>query len=79
MTSYSLAFKKYVTKDLSSIFNNDLKRTLKRIDLLRENSFPKDWDFRFPLTFTIVYEIQNTELIVFIVKVAHRSEVYKIT
>jgi len=29
--------------------------------------------------YRIIYEIKNNELIVIIVKVAHRSEVYKIT
>jgi len=77
MASYSLAFKKSVAKDLYSISNNDVKRTLKRIDLLRENPRAKGCiklsdQERYRArqgVYRIVYEIQDTELIVLIVKI----------
>lgn len=85
MASYSLAFKKSVAKDLRSIPNQDVQRILKRIDSLCEN--PRA-DGCVKLTdqevyrvrqgvYRIVYEIQDTKLIVLVVKVAHRSGVYK--
>jgi len=37
MANYSLVFKKSVAKDLRKIPNNDVKRTLKSIELLCDN------------------------------------------
>ncbi len=85
MENYSLAFKKSVARDLRSIPNKDVKRILKRIDLLGENprsegSIKLSGQERYRVrqgVYRIVYEIQDAELIVFIVKIAHRNEVYK--
>jgi len=84
MASYSLAFKKSVAKDLRSIPNQDVKRILKLIDSLREDPRAEgcvklSGQERYRIrqgVYRIVYEIQNKELIVLVVKVAHRSEVY---
>ncbi len=85
MASYSLAFKKSVAKDFRSIPNQDVKRILKRINSLRDNpraegSIKLSGQERYRVrqgVYRIVYEIQDTELIVLVVKVAHRSEVYR--
>lgn len=85
MASYDLAFKKSVAKDLRDIPNQDVKRILERIDSLRENPRPEgsiklSAQERYRVRqggYRIVYEIQDTELIVLVVKVAHRSKVYK--
>ena len=85
MASYSLAFKKSVAKDLRSIPNQDVKRILKRIESLRENprvkgsvklSGQEQYRIRQGV-YRIVYEIKDKELIVLVVKVEHRSKVYK--
>ena len=85
MASYSLAFKKSVAKDLRSIPNQDVKRILKRIESLRENprvkgsvtlSGQEQYRIRQGV-YRIVYEIKDKELIVLVVKVGHRSKVYK--
>ena len=85
MESYSLVFKKSVAKDLRNIPNKDVKRILNRIDLLLENpradgciklSGQEKYRVRQGV-YRIVYEIQDFELIVTIVKVAHRGAVYK--
>ena len=85
MASYSLAFKKSVTKDLRNIPNSDVKRILKRIDYLCEDpraegciklSGQERYRVRQGM-YRIVYEIQDSALIILIVKVAHRSAVYK--
>ena len=85
MASYSLVFKKSVAKDLRDIPNSDIKRILKLINSLREN--PRD-DGCIKLSgkeryrvrqgvYRIIYEIRDLELIILIVKVARRGEVYK--
>ena len=85
MASYSLAFKKSVAKDLRSIPSQDVKRILERIDLLVQN--PKadgciklsgQERYRVRLgVYRVIYEIQDSELIILVVKIAHRSNVYK--
>ncbi len=85
MASYSLAFKKSVAKDLHSIPNHDVKPILKRIESLRKNprakgsiklSGQEKYRIRHGV-YRILYEIQDADLIVLVVKVAHRSKVYK--
>ena len=85
MANYSLAFKKSVAKDLRNIPNNDVKRILKGIELLCDNpgaegciklSGQELYRIRQGM-YRILYEIQDSELIVMVVKVAHRSDVYK--
>jgi mRNA interferase RelE/StbE len=85
MASYSLAFKKSVAKDLRTIPNNDVKRILNRIESLCENpraegciklSGEEKYRVRQGV-YQIIYEIQDKELIILVVKVAHRSQVYK--
>lgn len=85
MANYSLAFKKSVAKDLRNIPNKDVKRILKGIELLCDNpraegciklSGQELYRIRQGM-YRILYEIQDSELIVMVVKVAHRSDVYK--
>lgn len=85
MERYSLVFKKSVTKDLRNIPNKDVKRILERINLLRENprangciklSGEEKYRARQGV-YRIVYEIQDFELIITVIKVAHRGAVYK--
>lgn len=84
MASYSLAFKKSVTKDLRNIPNQDVKRILKRIDSLcedprAEGCIKLSGQNRYRIrqgVYRIVYEIQDNALIVLVVKVAHRSAIY---
>ena len=85
MASYKLVIKKSVAKDLRNIPNKDVKRILKCFDSLIENpradgciklSGQERYRVRQGL-YRIIYEIQDSELIVIVVKVAHRSEAYK--
>ena len=85
MASYSLAFKKSVAKDLRTIPNNDVKRILNCIESLYENpkaegcvklSGEEKYRIRQGV-YRIIYEIQDKELIILVVKVAYRSHVYK--
>ena len=85
MENYSLVFKNSVAKDLRNIPKKDVKRILNRIDLLLENpradgciklSGQEKYRVRQGV-YRIVYEIKDYELIVMVVKVAHRGDVYK--
>jgi len=85
MANYSLAFKKSVAKDLRKIPNNDVERILECINSLCENPRAdgciklsnKDRYRVRQGNYRIIYEIQDLELIILVVKVAHRSEVYR--
>ena len=85
MAKYKITFKKSVSKDLRSIPSADVKRILKRIDALADNpradgciklSAQERYRIRQGL-YRIVYEIRDETLVVHVVKVAHRSTVYK--
>ena len=85
MANYSLSFKKSVTKDLQNIPNKDVERILKCIESLCEDpraegciklSGQERYRVRQEI-YRIIYEIHDSELIIIVVKVAHRSEAYK--
>lgn len=85
MARYKILFKKSVAKDLLNIPNQDVKRILERIDSLAENpradgciklSGMERYRVRQGL-YRILYEIEDDHLIVHVVKVGHRSGVYK--
>ena len=85
MAKYSLAFKKSVAKDLRSIPKKDIKRILKCVELLSTDpraegciKLAGQECYRVRQgVYRIIYEIQETELVIMIVKIAHRSVVYK--
>tara|TARA_R110002050_G_C8668790_1_gene491838 strand:- start:63 stop:326 length:264 start_codon:yes stop_codon:yes gene_type:complete len=85
MEKYRITFKKSVAKDLRTIPKNDIKKILSKIDILSENprgegciklSGKDHYRVRQGL-YRIVYEIQDNILVVNVVKIAHRSQVYK--
>ena len=85
MANYKISFKKSVAKDLRSIPNKDVKRILERVESLCEDprgegctklSGQERYRVRQGV-YRIVYEIQDEELVVLVVKIAHRSNVYK--
>jgi mRNA interferase RelE/StbE len=85
MAKYKITFKKSVAKDLRGIASIDVKRILKKINLLAADpraegcvkfSAQERYRVRQGL-YRIVYEIREERLIVHVVKVAHRSGVYK--
>jgi mRNA interferase RelE/StbE len=85
MASYRLTFKKSVTKDFRLIPKDDVGRILKRIEALAHDPRPMGSEKlsgkeRFRLrqgVYRIVYEIQDEELVIVVVKVGHRREVYR--
>jgi len=85
MEKYKVTFKKSVAKDLRSIPKKDIKRILACIDNLANDpradgcirlSEQEKYRVRQGL-YRIVYEIQDKKLVIQIVKVSHRSSVYK--
>lgn len=85
MARYNLRFKKSVSKDLRNIQNKDVKHILTYIESLRDNpraegciklSGKELYRVRQGM-YRIIYEIQDSELIIVVIKVAHRSDVYK--
>jgi len=84
MAKYKITFKKSVAKDLRVIPNSDVKKILQKIDSLAINpkaegciklSGQQKYRVRQGL-YRVVYEIVDDKLIVYVVKIAHRSNVY---
>lgn len=85
MEKYRITFKKSVAKDLRTIPSTDVKRILQRIDSLADNprgdgclklSTQERYRVRQGI-YRIVYEIRDELLVIVVVKVAHRSAVYR--
>lgn len=85
MAKYKLIFKKSVSKDLRKIPNDDVRQILNRIETLREDprgngciKLTNQGYYRVRQgIYRIIYQIKDQELIVQVIKVSHRSNVYK--
>jgi mRNA interferase RelE/StbE len=85
MASYELVFKKSVAKDLRGLPKHDVKRILLRIRSLADDPRPEGCEKlsgqeRYRIrqgSYRVVYAIEDSRLIVLIVKVAHRRDVYR--
>ncbi len=85
MAKYKLKFAKSVKKDLRKIPNNHVSEILKLINSLLDNPFPKKVKklshqnkFRIRYrNYRILYKIINNELIIYVLKISHRKDVYK--
>jgi len=85
MAAYNIFFKDSVRKDLDAIPKNDLQRIIERIGNLAENPRPLGCEklsgqekYRLRQgNYRIIYSIEDTQLIVWVVKVGHRREVYR--
>ena len=85
MAKFDLVFKKSVSKDLKDIPKQDVQRILERIDALRDDprSFGsvelsgKEYYRVRQGNYRIIYEIQDTQLVVIVIKVGHRRDVYR--
>ena len=84
MEEYKIFFKKSVEKDLRSIPKKNLLRILERIEGLKENPRPAGSEKltgqnRYRIRqgiYRVVYSIQDNELTVWVIKIAHRKEIY---
>ena len=86
MKSYQIVLKPSAVKEIEAISRKkDRQQIIKRIGLLAENPRPpgctklSGYD-RYRIrqgTYQIVYGIEDSELVVYIVKVGHRKDVYR--
>ena len=85
MAKYEIVLRKSVRKDLEPIPKRDVQRILTDIAALANDPRPPQsrklsGSEKYRLrcgTYRVLYEIQNAVLIVCIVKVGHRREVYR--
>lgn len=85
MARYELRFKNSVAKDLRTLPKSDVAKVLERIDALRDDPRPPGSEKlsaqeRYRIrqgSYRILYEISDQEVIVTVVKVGHRREVYR--
>lgn len=85
MASYRILIRKSVYKDLDRMPKKDVKRIIKAIGNLAEDPRPpqsrklsgeEKYRLRFG-SYRVVYEIQDEELVVFIVRARHRRDVFR--
>jgi mRNA interferase RelE/StbE len=85
VAKFDLVFKESVSKDLKEIPKQDVQRILERIDALRDEPRPqgsvklsgKEYYRVRQGNYRIIYEIQDAQLVVIVIKVGHRREVYR--
>jgi mRNA interferase RelE/StbE len=85
MARYELRIKASVAKDLREVPKADARRIVERIESLREDPRPFGCEKLSALeryrirqgSYRIIYEIFDAEIVVEIVKVGHRREVYR--
>jgi len=83
MGVYKIYFKKSVEKDLTRVSKNELKKIIERITALADNPRPPGCEKLTGLEnyrirqgrYRILYSIQDYELTIWVVKVAHRKDV----
>lgn len=85
MASYSIEFAANVRKDFRKIPGADAERLLERIRDLAANPRPAGakkltgeelWRIRVG-AYRVIYEIETGRLVVFVVRVSHRKDVYR--
>ena len=85
MAKFDLVFKESVFKDVKEIPKQDVQRILERIEALRDEPHPpgsvklsgKDYYRVRQGNYRIIYEVQDAQLVVIVIKVGHRREVYR--
>lgn len=85
MGRYRVVFRRSVARDLRRIPNRDVQRILSTIDSLAEEPRPPGCEKlsgqeRFRVrqgNYRIIYEIEDEEVVVVVVKVGHRENVYR--
>lgn len=85
MAQFNVIVRKSVSKDLSQIPKQDVQRILNAIQALSQDSRPPQskklsGDEKYRLrcgVYRVLYEIQDEQLIVCVVRARHRRDVYK--
>ena len=85
MARYEVRFRKSVGKDLAPIPKRDVQRIVAAVEALADNPRPpqsrklsgaEKYRLRYGV-YRVLYEIQDNVLVVCIVKVGHRKDVYR--
>lgn len=86
MAAYELRFKSSALRELKRLPERDVRRIAGQVELLREQPRPRGgkklrlgknlWRLRVG-DFRVVYEIDDEEQIIRIVRVRHRSKIYR--
>jgi mRNA interferase RelE/StbE len=85
MASYELVFRKSVAKDLRALPQRDVRRLLSRIRALADDPRPSACEklsghelYRIRQgLYRIVYSVEDAQLVVLIIRIAHRKDVYR--
>lgn len=85
MARFDLCFKASVAKDLRGVPAHDVRRILERIEALRENPRPSGSEqlsghrlYRIRQgNWRVVYSIDDARVVVEVIRIAHRREVYR--
>jgi mRNA interferase RelE/StbE len=85
MARYELRFKASVAKDLRGLPKDDVRRILERVEALCDDPRPSGSEKlsaqeRYRVrqgNYRILYEILDAEVVVLVVKIGHRREVYR--
>jgi|TARA_R110000868_G_scaffold185109_10_gene426947 mRNA interferase RelE/StbE len=85
MVKYKITFKKSVCKDLKSVPKSDIKKILLKVDSLavdprREGAIKLSGQEMYRIRqglYRIIYQIRESELVIQVIKIGHRSDVYK--
>ena len=85
MEPYKIRIKQSIYKDLKKVPQNDVKRILEAIQSLANNPRPPQskklsGQERYRLrqgSYRILYSIEDEELVVYVVKVGNRADVYR--
>jgi mRNA interferase RelE/StbE len=85
MARYRIEIKKSAVKELSQIPKKDLVKIVKNINSLADNPRPKGskklsreekYRIRYG-TYRILYLIEDDLLVIYVIKVAHRKDIYR--
>lgn len=84
-TDYKIEIKKSAQKELKSLPNKELKKIIEKISSLATNPRPTgckklsgDEKYRIRVgNYRVLYSIEDNILVIFIVKVGHRKNVYE--
>jgi mRNA interferase RelE/StbE len=87
MANYKITFKTSVRKDLQYVPKSDIKKILLKVDSLaadprRKGAIKLSGQEMYRIRqglYRIIYEIKDSELVVQVIKIGHRSDVYKRT
>jgi mRNA interferase RelE/StbE len=83
---YSVLYKKSAEKELLSLPKEAALKIRKAINLLAANPYPKGYKklaghfnaYRIRIgNYRVIYSIENKELLIIVIKIAHHKEVYR--